>query len=144
MSTTLIHPQALDLGLLLLRVTLGAIFFAHGAQKVLGWYGGYGLKGTSGFFKQAMGIPVPLSYLAAFTEFVGGIAVILGAFTQIAAMGLAVTMLVAVLKVHGKNGFWMNWSSMANKGEGYEYNLALFAMALLLILAGPGRFAMMQ
>jgi putative oxidoreductase len=144
MSTFTLHPQALDLGLLLMRFVLGAIFFAHGAQKVLGWYGGYGLKGTSGFFKQAMGIPVPLSYLAAFAEFLGGIAVIVGAFTQIAAMGLAVTMLVAVIKVHGKNGFWMNWSSTANKGEGYEYNLALFAMALLLMLVGPGRFSIIQ
>ncbi len=144
MSSELIHPQALDLGLLLLRVTLGAIFFAHGAQKVLGWYGGYGLKGTSGYFKQAIGIPVPLSYLAAFTEFFGSIAVILGAFTQIAAASLAVTMIVAMLKVHRKNGFWMNWSSTANKGEGYEYNLALLSMALLLVLTGPGQIAIIR
>ncbi len=144
MSTITLHPQALDIGLLLLRFTLGAIFFAHGAQKVLGWYGGHGLKGTSGFFKQAMGIPVPLSYLASFTEFLGGIAVILGVFTQVAALGLATTMLVAMVMVHRKNGFWMNWSSVANKGEGIEYNLALIAMALLLVFAGPGQFAIFR
>lgn len=144
MSTSGLFPHAQDLGLLLLRLTLGTIFFAHGAQKVLGWYGGHGLKATSGFMKQAMGIPTPLTYLASFTEFLGGIGVILGVFTQIAAFGFAVTMLVAALKIHRKNGFWMNWGSTANKGEGYEYNLALFAMALLLVLTGPGRFALMR
>lgn len=141
MSTINFYPHALDLGLFLLRLTLGAIFFAHGAQKVLGWYGGHGLKATSGFMKQSMGIPTSLSYLASFTEFLGGIAVILGVITQIAALGLAVTMFVAALKVHRKNGFWMNWGAAANRGEGYEYNLALIAMALLLVLTGPGQYA---
>ncbi len=144
MSTFSVHPSALDLGLFLLRLTLGAIFFAHGAQKVAGWYGGHGLKATAGFFKQAMHIPAPLTYLASFTEFLGAIAVVLGVLTQLAALGLAVTMLVAIFKVHGKNGFWMNWSSAANRGEGFEYNLALLAMALFLVISGPGTIAVLR
>lgn len=137
MATISFHPQALDLGLFLLRLTLGIIFFAHGAQKVLGWYGGKGLMGTASSMKMAMGIPAPLSILASYTEFFGAIAVMLGVLTRVAAAGLGITMLVALFKVHGKNGFWA-------RSQGYEYNLALFSMSLLLVLAGPGQIAILR
>lgn len=132
----------LSLGLLALRIGLGVIFFAHGAQKVFGWFGGYKLAGTSGFFKQAYGIPTLFSYIASFTELLGSVAVTFGVFTQIAAIGLGIVMLVAVVKAHLKVGFFMNWGSVANRGEGYEFNIALLAMIIALALTGPGQYAL--
>lgn len=132
----------LSLGLLILRIGVGVIFFAHGAQKVFGWFGGYGLAGTSGFLKQAYGIPHFLSYLASFIELLGGLAMILGLFTQITAIGLGIVMLVALVKVHLSVGFFMNWGSVANRGEGYEFNVALLAMIIALALIGPGQYAL--
>lgn len=133
----------LSLGLLILRIGLGVIFFAHGAQKVFGWFGGYGLAGTSGFLKQAYGIPTFLSYIAAFTELLGSIAVTFGIFTRIGAIGLGIVMLVAVVKAHLKVGFFMNWGSVANRGEGYEFNIALLAIIIALALIGPGQYALL-
>lgn len=132
-----------SVGLLVLRVTLGTIMFAHGAQKVLGWFGGYGLKGTAGYFKKALRIPLPLFYVAAFTEFFGGIAIALGILTQFAALGFAAVMIVAIFKAHVKVGFFMNWGAVAGRGEGFEFNLALLAMALFLTIAGPGSFSIL-
>ena len=129
----------MSVGLLILRITLGSIFFAHGAQKVLGWFGGYGLKGTQGHFKSVLHIPAPLFYVAAFTEFFGGIALVAGILTQLAALGIVVVMTVAILKAHAKNGFFLS----SAKGQGFEFNLALIAMALLLLLTGPGKFAIL-
>jgi putative oxidoreductase len=81
----------------ILRLTLGAVFFAHGAQKMLGWFGGYGFTGTMGFFTHVMHIPAPLAFLAIAAEFFGGIGLILGFLTRIAAFGIGVNMLVATM-----------------------------------------------
>src|ERR1041385_6864209 len=105
--------SALDWGLLFLRIGLGVVFFAHGAQKVFGWFGGPGLAGTVGLMGQ-MGIPAPPAYIAAFTEFFGGLAVLLGVLTRLASLGLAINMLVAIFHVHLANGFF------ADK-KGFEY-----------------------
>jgi putative oxidoreductase len=130
---------ATDWGLLILRLALGVIFFAHGSQKVLGWFGGSGLAATVGGMAH-MGIPAPLAYLAAFTEFLGGLGLIFGVLARLSALGIFVVMAVAVLKVHLANGFFMNW--MGNqKGEGFEYHLLAMAIALMVMLAGPGRIA---
>src|SRR5579871_7062163 len=83
-----------------LRIILGVVFFAHGAQKLLGWFGGYGFTGTMGFFTHTMHIPAPLAFLAIVAEFFGGIGIILGFLTRIAAFGIAVNMLVAIAMVH--------------------------------------------
>lgn len=133
---TLTNEQ-IAISLLLLRVILGVIFFAHGAQKVMGWFGGYGLNATAGAFKNYMHIPAPLAYLASFTEFFGGIFVILGFMTRLSALGLLISMVVAIFKVHIKSGFFMS-SGEPNKGNGIEYNLALAAISLVLILTGSG------
>ena len=122
--------------LLIVRVVLGVIFFAHGAQKLFGWFGGYGLKGTIGYFQQALKIPAPLTVLCALTECFGGLAVLVGFLSRPAALGLAIVMLVAIAKVHIPNGFFINWSLQQGKGHGYEMNLALIAMAA----AGPCRW----
>ncbi len=132
---------ARDLGYLALRATLGVIFMAHGAQKLFGWFGGYGWNATLDYFATQMGVPAPLGALAILTEFFGGAAVLLGVFSRLAALGLAVTMVVAAAKAHLANGFFINWTNAAGQGHGIEMNLALFGMALLVLLAGPGRWA---
>lgn len=129
-----------DYGLTLLRLVLGVVFFAHGAQKVLGWWGGYGLTGTMGFFTGAMGIPAPLAFLAIMAEFLGGLGLIVGAATRIAAVGIFSVMAVAVLKVHLPFGLFMNWYGN-QKGEGFEYHLLAMAMAAALMLRGAGPFS---
>ena len=124
----------------ILRLVLGVVFFAHGAQKMLGWFGGYGFSGTMGFFTGAMHIPAPLAFLAIAAEFFGGLGLILGFLTRIAAFGIAVNMLVAIAKVHGPFGFFMNWSG-TQKGEGYEYHLLVLALTAFLMIRGAGAFS---
>jgi putative oxidoreductase len=126
-----------SLSLFILRVVLGIIFFAHGAQKVLGWYGGHGLKGTVGFMA-SMGLPVPIAYMVCFFEFLGGIGLIVGFLTRLAALAIAVVMVGAIATVHWKNGFFMNWELKPGKGHGIEANLAFLAMALAILLDGAG------
>lgn len=124
--------------LLIVRLSLGAIFFAHGAQKVFGWFGGNGLKGTIGYFQQALRVPPALTVLAALTECFGGLAVVVGFLVRPAALGLIVVMLVAISKVHWKHGFFINWSLGAGKGHGIEMNFALIGMALAVLVGGAG------
>src|SRR6516165_11626914 len=99
-----------DVLLTVVRLALGVVFFAHGAQKMLGWFGGYGFHGTMGFFTQQMGIPAPLAFLAICAEFFGGLGLILGLLARVAALGIITNMLVAIVTVHSANGFFMNWS----------------------------------
>lgn len=124
----------------ILRVVLGVVFFAHGAQKMLGWFGGYGFSGTMGFFTGTMHIPAPFAFLAIAAEFFGGLGLILGFLTRIAAFGIAVNMLVAIATVHSAFGFFMNWSG-TQKGEGYEYHLLTLAITVFLMLRGAGAFS---
>lgn len=131
----------LSVSLVLLRAILGVVFFMHGAQKVLGWFGGYGLKGTVGWMKSALQIPTPLAYVAAFAEFAGSIALLLGMFTHVAALGILITMLVATFKVHTPAGFFLNSSGDAKRGNGYEYTLTLAVIALVLVLMGGGSYS---
>jgi len=126
-----------DLTLTVIRLVLGVVFFAHGAQKMLGWFGGYGFHGTMGFFTQQMGIPAPLAFLAICAEFFGGLGLILGLLARIAALGIITNMLVAIATVHAANGFFMNWSGK-QKGEGFEYHLLAIALALVVLIKGSG------
>ncbi len=115
----------------ILRLTLGIIFFAHGAQKVLGWYEGFGLKGTVGWMNSELGIPVFLAYISCFAEFIGGIFLIIGFLTRICAGALVINMLVAMLTAH--SGFF--------NPDGIEFPLSLMTLALASFLAGPGKFS---
>src|SRR6059058_4079600 len=124
----------------ILRLVLGLVFFAHGAQKMLGWFGGYGFSATMGFFTGMMHIPAPLAFLAIVAEFFGGLGLILGFLTRIAAFGIAVNMLVAIATVHGAFGFFMNWSG-TQRGEGFEYHLLVLAMTAFLMIRGAGAFS---
>jgi putative oxidoreductase len=129
-----------DTATAILRLVLGVVFFAHGAQKMLGWFGGYGFSGTMGFFTGTMHIPAPLAFLAIAAEFFGGLGLIFGFLTRIAAFGIAVNMLVAIAMVHGPNGFFMNWSG-TQKGEGFEYHLLVLAITAFLMIRGAGAFS---
>jgi|RhiMetdeSRZDD1v2_1073273.scaffolds.fasta_scaffold94014_2 putative oxidoreductase len=120
-----------------IRVVLGIIFFAHGAQKVLGWYGGYGLKATVGYLTST-GLAAPIAYLVCFFEFLGGIGLVLGLLTRPAALAVAIVMVGAIAKVHWQHGFFLNWQLTPGKGHGYEANLAFLAMAVACLIAGGG------
>ena len=129
-----------DKTLTILRLVLGVVFFAHGAQKMLGWFGGYGFSGTMGFFTHQLGIPAPMAFLAIVTEFFGGLGLILGLLTRIPALGIGVEMIAVIFMVHLPNGFFMNWTG-AQKGEGIEYHLLAIAIAAVLLLRGGGAFS---
>jgi putative oxidoreductase len=124
--------------LLLLRLLLGGVMFPHGAQKVLGWWGGPGLDATIQGFTTHMGIPLVFAWLAVAAEFLGSLGLIVGLLTRVAAFGVGVNMVVAVAMVHFKNGFFMNW--MGNqKGEGFEYHILAVAAAVVLMIDGGGK-----
>ena len=118
------------------RLVLGVVFFAHGAQKMLGWFGGFGFTATMGFFTQ-MHIPAPLAFLAICAEFFGGLGLIVGLLSRVAAFGIAMNMLVAILMVHIHYGFFVNWDGQ-QKGEGFEYHLLAIALALVVMIKGAG------
>ena len=121
----------------ILRFALGVVFFAHGAQKMLGWFGGFGFTGTMGFFTATMHIPAPLAFLAISAEFFGGLGLILGFLTRIAAFGIATNMVVAIATVHHAFGFFMNWNG-DQKGEGFEFHLLVLAITAFLMIRGSG------
>src|SRR3981189_1378318 len=121
----------------ILRLALGVVFFAHGAQKMLGWFGGPGFSGTMGLFTAYLHIPAPFAFLAIAAEFFGGLGLILGFLTRIAAFGIAANMVVAIGMVHSQFGFFMNWAG-TQKGEGFEYHLLVLAMAAFLMVRGAG------
>jgi len=125
-----------DFGLTVLRLVFGIVFFAHGAQKMLGWFGGYGFHGTMGFFAQ-LGVPAPFAFLAICAEFFGGLGLIVGLLSRIAAFGIICNMIVAILTVHVHNGFFMNWYGN-QKGEGFEYHLLAIAGLLVVLIKGAG------
>lgn len=121
-----------------LRLALGLVMFPHGAQKVLGWFGGYGFEGTMGFFTGTLHIPAVFAFLAIAAEFGGSLLLLAGAATRVAALGIGVTMIVAALKVHVANGFFMNWYGN-QAGEGFEYHILAAAIALALVITGGGK-----
>ena len=126
-----------DFAITILRLALGVIFFAHGAQKALGWFGGYGFTGTMGFFTGVLHIPAAFAVLAIAAEFLGGLGLIFGALTRVAAFGPFCNMIVAVAMIHHNFGFFMNWTG-TQKGEGYEYHLLLLAASAFLMIRGAG------
>lgn len=129
-----------DAGLTLVRIALGVVMFPHGAQKVLGWFGGYGWNGTMGFFTQQMGIPTVFAVLAILAEFLGSLGLITGLFGRIAAFGILSNMVVATAMVHAKVGFFMNWGGTL-QGEGYEYAILASTLALLIVWKGSGAYS---
>lgn len=126
----------------LLRLTLGLIMFPHGAQHLLGWFGGYGFSGTHQWMTDTLGFPAALAALAIATEFVAPIALVLGLGGRIAALGIAVLMAGAA-STHLEHGFFMNWfGSLPAGAEGYEYHLLAIAIALAVAIQGSGAWSL--
>jgi putative oxidoreductase len=121
----------------IVRIVLGVIFFAHGAQKLLGWFDGPGLKRTVGHFT-SMGMPAPLAYLVAFIEFLSGMGLIVGFLARLCGLGVALIMIGAMATVHWQHGFFLNIELKPGKGHGIEFNLALLAMGLAVLISGAG------
>ena len=126
-----------DYGVMVVRIALGLVMFPHGAQKVLGWFGGHGFNATMAAFTGQMGIPARLAALAIAAEFLGGLGLIVGLLGRVAAVGIFAVMLVVVLKFHLAVGFFMNWTG-TQQGEGFEYHVLAAAMALAVIIKGSG------
>lgn len=126
----------IDIGLILIRLVIGLLFIGHGTQKLFGWFGGYGLKGT-GDWMDSLGLKpgMTMALLAGLTELIGGILLVLGLLTPLAGLMIAATMVMAIVKVHGPNGLW-------STQNGYEYNLTLLAVAIGIALIGPGQYAL--
>ncbi len=128
--------MSMALGLLIVRLVVGLLFVGHGAQKLFGWFGGYGPKGTGGWL-ESIGVKpgVAMAIVAGLMELVGGVLFAAGLLTPLAAALIVMTMLVAIVKVHGQNGLWAT-------ANGYEYNLVLAAIAIGIALTGAGPFSL--
>jgi putative oxidoreductase len=123
---------------LVARLVLGATVFAHGAQKLFGWFGGYGFKGTMGFLTGQVGLSSFIALMVILIESVAAVMIIAGAFTRVAAIGIFGLFAVIMFKFHSVNGFFMNWAGN-QKGEGIEYFIILLGVALTLVIAGGGK-----
>ncbi|GGG75517.1 DoxX family protein [Paenibacillus radicis (ex Gao et al. 2016)] len=125
----------LDTGLLIIRVVIGLLMVGHATQKLFGWFGGYGLKGTGGWLESiGMKPGVPMALAAGLIELGGGLLFAAGFVTWLGAALIIITMLIAIVKVHGANGLWVTQN-------GYEYNLVLLAVALGVAFTGAGAYS---
>jgi putative oxidoreductase len=129
-----------SLTLTIQRLVVAAVMFPHGAQKLLGWFGGLGITGTQAFFAE-LGIPSVLGALVILGESIGAITLALGLATRLSALGISAAMLGAMLMVHAPNGFFMNWFGV-QKGEGLEFGILMLGLSLPLVVRGGGRFAL--
>ena len=132
-----------DISLLILRLTLVIVLWPHGAQKALGLFGGPGISATVAGLSGHMGLPAIVVYLVIAVEFLGPILLVLGVLTRLAALGIAIDMACAAILVHLPNGFFMNFMG-TQKGEGIEYFVYAVGVALALVIAGPGRIALLR
>ncbi|AEI40757.1 DoxX family protein [Paenibacillus mucilaginosus] len=124
------------LGLLLVRLVVGLLFVGHGAQKLFGWFGGYGPKGTGGWMESiGMKPGVLMAVLAGLMELIGGALFAAGLLTPLAAVLITLTMLGAIVKVHAQNGLWVT-------SNGYEYPLVLIAVVIGVALTGAGAYSL--
>lgn len=124
----------------MLRATLALMMFPHGAQKALGWFGGYGWSGTMGFLTEQIGMPSAAAALVILLELLGPVLLLLGLGTRAVALGFVGLMLGAIVTVHAQFGFFMNWSG-TQSGEGFELHLLVIGAAAALVLTGGGRWS---
>jgi putative oxidoreductase len=124
---------------LILRLALGLVMFPHGAQKLLGWFGGRGLSGTIDLFHQ-MGFPTLLAVLVTIGEFFGGLGLLVGFLSRVAAAGIGIIMLGAIMTVHWPYGFFMNWAGTKER-EGFEYHILAIGLAIAIMIYGGGKWS---
>jgi len=125
---------------LVIRLTIGLILFPHGAQKMLGIFGGYGFSGTMGFFTNIMHLPGLIGFLVIIIEFIGSLSLIAGFASRLWSVLVIIEMVGAVITTHVNNGFFMNWTG-TQKGEGYEFHLLIIGLALAILINGSGKFS---
>jgi putative oxidoreductase len=123
---------------LIARLTLGIVVFPHGAQKLFGWFGGYGFEKTMGFLTSQAGLPYIIALLVILIESIAALFVLVGFATRIAALAILVNFIGIVIKVHATNGFFMNWTG-TQQGEGLEYFILLFGLTIILLVTGGGK-----
>lgn len=124
-----------------LRIMLGLVLFPHGAQKMLGWFGGYGFTGTMNFFTETVHLPWIIGFLVIVIEFAGSLMLIAGIATRFVALAVIADMIGIIVSSHLEHGFFINWFGN-QKGEGYEYHLLAIGMALSLLIAGAGKLSL--
>ena len=124
----------------ILRLTVGAIIFPHGAQKMLGWFGGYGFSGTMNYFTGTVHLPWIIAFLVIIIEFFGSLFLLAGVASRIWAVLLIALMIGIIFTSHIENGFFLNWYG-TNKGEGYEYHLLVIGLSIAILLNGSGKFS---
>lgn len=135
----LLYTNRKNASALVARLALGIVLFPHGAQKLLGWFGGYGFTGTMGFLTGMAHLPWIIALLVILIEFFGALFLIFGFVTRIAAFSIIVNFIGVVVSSHLHNGFFMNWGKQANQGEGLEYFILLFGLAIISLIAGGGK-----
>lgn len=123
------------------RLVLSGVVLAHGLQKALGWFGGWGFEGTLNWFETALGVPAPLAALVILSDSLGSLALAVGLGSRLAALGTTLTMLGAIALVHAPNGFFMNWSG-TQAGEGFELHLLVLALSVPLVVRGGGAYSL--
>ncbi|HVS00300.1 MAG TPA: DoxX family protein [Thermoanaerobaculia bacterium] len=129
-----------SIGMFIVRLALGIVIFPHGAQKLLGWFGGHGFAGAMKFLSGDLGLPAVIALLVIIAEFFGAIALIIGFLGRLGALGVLSVMLGAIFTIHYKLGFFMNWYG-DKQGEGFEYHLLAIGMALAVLIQGSGAFS---
>jgi putative oxidoreductase len=129
------------MALLLMRTMLGTVMFAHGAQKLFGWFGGFGFEGTMAYFTETVGLPYVIGLLVILGESFGAVALVIGLFGRLMSAAIFIIMLGAMCVDHAKNGFYMNWFGNRPGGEGYEFDLLLFGLSMAIFLLGSGSFS---
>jgi len=122
------------------RVILGCVIFPHGAQKLFGWFGGFGFTNTMTYFTQTAGLPWIIAFLIIIGESLGSLGLIAGFLTRLSALGLICIMMGAIITVHIPNGFFMNWFGK-QAGEGFEYHLLVIGMSIPLLISGGGKYS---
>jgi len=135
----LISTNSNNSAALISRLALGFTIFPHGAQKLLGIFGGYGFDGTMGFLTGTMHLPYVIGLMVILIEFFGSLFLIFGFLTRLAAIGFIGLYAGVVYLVHGANGFFMNWGMQPNKGEGWEFFILLFGLAIISLISGGGK-----
>ena len=122
------------------RVILGCVMFPHGAQKLFGWFGGFGFTNTMTYFTETAGLPWVIAFLIIIGESLGSLGLIIGFFTRLSAFGLICIMVGAIITVHIPNGLFMNWFGK-QAGEGFEYHLLVIGISIPLLISGGGKYS---
>ncbi|MDR8393276.1 DoxX family protein [Aliifodinibius sp. S!AR15-10] len=124
----------------IIRLMLALVIFPHGAQKLLGWFGGYGFSGTMGYFMQTVGLPWIIGFLVIVIEFFAPLLLAAGLLIRASAAALFGLFVGIIFNAHIQHGFFMNWSGN-QAGEGFEYHLLVLGMAAALVISGAGKYS---